>query len=388
MPHPYLFSIPLARPGTPTDQEDLWLATPDATALAQLQARRARVLQACTGALAGLAPHQVALQDLVDLLEQGEPDGTAGPDPAAQALARYQRYLNLYVARPYGRIGLQLFDTLGWIEVELDAPAAWAAQRPQLQQDLAALLHALDQADGLQATPAPALSAVAATDAQAQAGALLDAQSAPLARQARRTRAMARRAGLGGLAVACVGLLAAALTCWLLLDAYRVGTLARMTDAGRPLPFINERMEERSAAWGLFPAYVLHGQVQTDGPQPVVREAAVRVSRNVALRTGHGARYTVLPTRDPAQPYVLRNAHDDTGSVLALGRHGLHWSALLAVLPLPLWYAGMARPWRATAHADAARRLYARQSLVGAWGAVVLWGAAIAAIAFARLKFG
>ncbi|WP_326540613.1 hypothetical protein [Pseudorhodoferax sp.] len=388
MPYPYVFSTTLAQPATPAaDLDVLWQSSPDAAALDRLQARRARVLQAGTGALAGLAPRQVALQDLVELLEQAEPDGTDGPDPAAQALARYQRHLDLSAARPYGRIGLQLFDTLAWIEVELADPAAWAAQRPLLQQDLAALLDALARADGLQATPMPG-SLAAGASAQAQAGALLDAQAAPVAWRARGTRAMARQAGLSRPAVALVGLLAAALTCWLLLDAYRVGTLARMTDAGHPLPFITDRMEEQRAGWGLFPVFVLHGHVQTDAAQPVVREAALRVPRIVALRTGNGARYTVLPTRDPAQPYVLRNVHDDTGSVLALGRHGLHWSALLAVLPLPLWYAGMARPWRAAARVDAGQGLYARHRLVRAWGSLLLWGAAMAAIAFASRKFG
>lgn len=380
MPYPYAFSTVLAQPGASAGTQDLWLPEPDPASVARLQARRARILQACTAACAGLAPHHPGLQDLAELLEQ---DGAAGPDPAAQALARYQRYLNLSCTRPYGRIGLQLFDTQAWLELTLDDPGQWATQRRALQQDLAALLGALAHADGLQ--PILADSPASAT---AQADAVLDAQAPRVARHARQVQKVARQARLGRPAVVLMGLVMVALTLWLVLDAHRVGTLARLTDANRPLPFINDRLEEVQAGWGLFPVFVLRGHVRTDDTPPAVVEATVQVHRNVALRTGNGARYTVLPTRDPARPYVLRNEHDDVGTVLALGRHGLHWTAVFALLPLPLWYAGMARPWRAAARGAAGLQPHRRYLLVKTWGSVLLWGAAMLALAFLSHRFG
>lgn len=375
MPYPSDVSLVLVPAGAPAGAPpDLWLPQPDPAALAGLQARRARILQACTAACAALAPHHAGLEELAELLE---PEGPAGPEPAVQALARYQRYLALACTRPYGHLGLQLFDTQAWLELALDEPAQWPAQRPALEQDLAALLEALAQADGLRPTSKPGQ---APTPPQAQARAILDTQAPRLAGQARSQRRMAWQTRLGQPAVLLMGCLMAALTLWLALQAHRVGTLSRLTDASRPLPFITDRLEEVQPAWLPFATFVLHGHVRTDDSPPVVREAAVRVPRDVALRTGNGARYTVLPTRDPAQPYVLRNAHEDAGTVLALGTQGLHWSAVFAVLPLPLWYVGMARPWRAAARSPAAQQPHRRHQLVRAWGSVLLWGAAMLAI--------
>lgn len=370
-------SVSLVQRGAPVAQEQtLWLANTDAATLEQLQQRRARIAQACADALPGWEPCQPGLQDLAEILE---PDGAPGPGAPALALARYQRYVHLTCVRSYGRIGLQAFDTIVVLDIALDDPSRWQQVRPALQQDMAALLSALAHADGLHVAPAP--GGPHRTDSpQAQATAVLDQHAPHIAKQARKGRTMAWQADLALPSVVLTGLLAAALALWLLWDADRLGNLVRLTDASRPLPFISQRLEEGSAGWGLFPRFVLHGHVQSDDVARTVLPASVRVHRDVALRTGKGARYTVLPTRDPDQPYVLRDDHDDVGAVLPVGERGLHWSAALALLPLALWYGLMLRPWQAASKADDGVRMLLLHRLVRSWAGMLLWCAVMAVI--------
>lgn len=380
MPYLYAFSVALAQPGTPADEDAhdpaLWLAAPDGATLNTLQQRRQRVHQVCTAALPGLAPQHLDLLDLAEILEQGD---TPGPQSPTQALARYQRYLNLSCDRPYGRIGLQLFDTVAELEVQLGDPRQWQQMRPALQQDLAGLLEALAQAAGLHPTPVPG-DAPGASHPQSHAGALLDRQAPRIAVFARKARRMDWQAALGRPAVWLTGLLAAAAALWLVLDAERTGSLVRQTDASHPQLFIAERLQEGRVGWALFPRYVLHGHVPSPDPQPKAVPATVQVHRDVALRTGQGARYTVLPTRDPDRPYVLRHEHEDAGPVLPLGELGLHWSATLALLPLACWYFVMLMPWRAAVRTDAHGWVQARHGVVSAWGGMLMWGLALVAV--------
>lgn len=385
MPYPHAFSVSLVQRGAPAAQEQaLWLADTDVGVLAQLQQRRDRIEKACTDALPGWEPCQLALHDLADILE---PDDPVGPRMPALALARYQRYLQLSCGRPYGRIGLQVFDTVVLLDITLDDPSQWQRVRPALQQDLEALLAALAHADGLHVHRA--LGGPTGTDSpKAQAISVLDQQAPHIAKHARKARTMAWQAALGLPSVVLTGLLAAALALWLLWDADRLGSLVRLTDASRPLPFISQRLEERFAGWGLLPRFVLHGHVQSDDASRMVLPASVRVHRDVALRTGPGARYTVLSTRDPDQPYVLRNDHDDVGPVLPVGERGLHWSAALALPPLALWYGLVLRPWRAAARADAGVRTLLLHRLVRSWGGMLVWCTVLATIVGWRRWFG
>lgn len=385
MPHPYAFSVSLMQRGAPIAQEQaLWLADTDTDVLDQFQQRRGRIEHACTDALPGWAQGQLALQDLADILT---PDDPVGPGAPALALARYQRYLHLSCGRPYGRIDLQIFDTTVLLDITLDDPSQWLQVRPVLQRDLAALLATLAQADGLHVARAKR-DPTGTDNPQAQAIAVLDQQAPHIAKQARKMRTMAWQAALGLPSVILAGLLATALALWLLWDADRLGSLVRLTDADRPLPFISQRLDKSFAGWGLFPRFVLHGHVQSDDASRAVLPAAVRVNSDVALRTGPGARYTVLPTRDPDQPYVLRNDHDDVGPVIAAGERSLHWSAALAVLPPALWYGVMLRPWRAAARADAGVRPLLLHRLVRSWGGMLVWCALLATIVGWRRWFG
>jgi len=151
-----------------------------------------------------------------------------------------------------------------------------------------------------------------------------------------------------------MGLAAAAIAGFFLAESVRTGTPMATADRTRPATFVTEALLPPTDILGLLLRFALSGRViGAEGP------VRLEVFRDAYLRAGPGARYTVLPTRDPAVPWLLLTTLERQGPAIPLGPVGLAPLPLMAavispalwllMVGLPLWRAGPVRRWRARA---------------------------------------
>jgi hypothetical protein len=169
-------------------------------------------------------------------------------------------------------------------------------------------------------------------------------------------------------------LLAAAAVAGLLGHGALRGTFMAGAGPDAPATFTTEALALVVSRFGLMPQCMLVRRVGESWLQ-----VQLPVFRAECIAAAPGATFPVLPTSDPATPYVLRRAHEDAGPILRLGPVGVAWQGLLAVMPATLWLACVARSlWRA----PAARRGEVLAGMTGKLGRI-LGIVAVAALALA-----
>lgn len=373
----------------------LWAASDDPRRQAELGARfaqRLATLHRALPALGQVAPGADDLPWLTDDDEEDDDDAVDGDgDDSDAALAQDpQRLARFAVLRgPWqgGVLCLRLADRqlhLHW-QPPAGMPPALAAQA--VQPALAAILADLAQGLGWQGGHWPQgrpLPLAAVLDR-----ALHDWQR--LCALQAHTRALGLRAVRRGQRSAlALTLLLWGLALWALSAAVDEGRALSTANPAQPRSFVTQTLA--SAGRGLLvwpslqPALRLEGVVLPTGPGQAAAPAQLRVSRAVYLRSAPGARYTVLPTADPAQPWVLRPHwaawHADQPLLRGLG--GLGPQAYLALALWLAWGGLVLVPWLRLLRLPRSQQLRA-QHLWGSFVARLRLGAVVAAFAIAAL---
>jgi hypothetical protein len=275
-------------------------------------------------------------------------DALLDGDPSQEATVRRLHRSRAMRARwRGGQLHVRLHDRVA--EVHLSVVDLALEDREAFAADLAACLHQL-----------------ATSSWQAQHAASLD-------RLARRVARSRWRRRLGPASLAILAALVRVLSSAIVAAALQRGTLMLQVDPTLPQTFVTDTLGPPARRLGLLPAFTLEGRVGAEAGR-----VQLPVGRSEFLRAGPGAPYTVLPTRRPQAPYVLRTDFESAGPILRLGASGLAWFAALAVLPPLLFYAITVRPIlradpaaRSSRVADASRHLLRLLLAVGVFLAVV-----------------
>lgn len=353
----WLEAVDPARCVTGTWSRDpLWIADDPAASDAMAAANDARI-----DGLRAVLPGLAVAPDRTDTLEEVLEDDV----PAEVMIRRFHR--TRVVTGPWdgGGIEIILLDDVAQLSIGV------APGRTDLANALEGLLETFTQATGL--TPVSPGTTRPAPAAEVAAS-LMVRHGKQYARFGSRSRREALLVSLGlPSALILTGLAwVAALTIGVL--ATRVGTEMAAADPARPMRFITQSVPPPGVFLGLFPDFLLDGQVVETG-EPI----RLPVYRDQALRAGPGAPFTVLPTTLPASPYVLKARYDQNQPLLRLGPVAMTWVGGLAVVPMGLWGALVGRPWWKTPpeRRDALRRRTSRMLLglaqiVGLMAAVAL----------------
>jgi hypothetical protein len=258
-------------------------------------------------------------------------------------LRRHQRVRAGQAPWAFGECEVELYDDLALATVIVsrhEPPRGW-----ELQHEFAALLAALTEATGFVPWD-PGLASWrnhAGVPLADPAEELLYRHEAGLEWHWQAVRLDRNRPALGFASLVVLTLLAALVVAGLLGHGVRRGTLMAGVDASSPAIFTTEALAPVTSRFGLIPQFTLVGRVGHSW-LPV----HLPVFRDEYIAAGLGAQFPVLPSSDPATPYVLRRAQEDAGQILRLGSIGVAWPALLALLPATLWLAYVAWPlWRA-----------------------------------------
>lgn len=296
-------------------------------------------------------------------------DALLDGDPSQEATVRRLHRSRAMRARwRGGQLHVRLHDRVA--EVHLSVVDLALEDRQAFAADLAACLHQLATATGMAPTDAlsgqPTSPELAALSWLARHAASLDR----LARQVARSRWRRR---LGPASLAILAALVLVLSSAIVAAALQRGTLMLQVDPALPQTFVTDTLGPPARRLGLLPAFTLEGRVGAEAGR-----VQLPVGRSEFLRAGPGAPYTVLPTRRPQTPYVLRTDFESAGPILRLGAAGLAWFAALAVLPPLLFYAITVRPIlragpaaRSSRVADASRHLLRLALAIGVFLAVV-----------------
>jgi hypothetical protein len=318
----------------------LWYADADAAASDAIAARN-RAWGACLAeAFPGLAP---APRDAAETLDEVVDDRLS----AEAMIRRYHRYAVLEGPWNDGILRVALYDGVA----RLDLPVRCLPRRhqPALAATLEPVVRKVAEVTGF--TP------WLATGPETPGGAVawvLDRHGKWLARTARSARRETMFARFGLASATVMGLAAAAIAGFFLAESVRTGTPMATADRTRPATFVTEALLPPTDILGLLLRFALSGRViGAEGP------VRLEVFRDAYLRAGPGARYTVLPTRDPAVPWLLLTTLERQGPAIPLGPVGLAPLPLMAavispalwllMVGLPLWRAGPVRRWRARA---------------------------------------
>ncbi len=292
--------------------------------------------------------------------------------PVETLLRRHQRARAGHGPWPLGDCYVELYDDMALVTVSVSRPPAPSAG--DLAHEFASLVDALAAATGF--VPWDQRAAAPFADATPT---LLTRHARGLARHRRAVRLDRIKQALGLPSVVVLTLLAAVAVAATLGHGVARGTLLAGVDPASPAVFTTEALAPVALRFGLLPQFALVGRVG-ESWLPV----HLRVFRAEYIAAGPGARFPVLPTSDPATPYVLRSDYESAGPTLLLGPVGVAWPALLALPPAALWLVFVARP---LLRAPAAMRGVVLAGMTG-WMLRLLGIVAVAALAFgARLAF-
>lgn len=320
----YNLVLSLVEPGRPptasawTDDD---AASSDARAL-----RNDAVAAALCAAIPGLAPVADRSLDAYELMEDDQ--------PAEVMIRRFHRLRVLEGPSAIGTMRLLVMDGLIDASLFLGVTGDPATLERLLAQEIATLARASGHEPVLAGKPA---------SPKELAAHLVARNAAALQRRGRnlRWRTLLDRAGVPSLVLlTLITLLAAAAA---VQDGVSRGRLVVLADATRPMTFVTTAVLPPVMRLGFFPRFQLEGVVRETGER-----VRVDTYRDVVLRAGPGAPFTVLPLRGAEPAYVLMSQLESAHPVVALGPVGIAWPALLGLLPLGLWAWLVLRPWLAT----------------------------------------
>jgi len=325
-------------------RDHLWIADEPAASDTMAASNDARIAR-----LRAVLPGLAVAGDRTDTLEDVLEDDV----PAEVMIRRFHRIRVATGPWEGGTIEVILFDDTAQLSIGV-APGRTPAD---LGRALEGLLDAFTRTTGLH----PMLPATTRLAPPAEiVAALMVRHGKPYARFGSQQRREALLVALGLPSVVILTALAWAAAPMIVFLAIRVGTEMAAADPDRPMRFVTQAVPPPGVFLGVFPDFMLDGQVVETG-EPV----RLPVYRDQALRAGPGAPFTVLPTTLPASPYVLKARYDQNQPLLRLGPVAMTWVGALAVVPMGLWGALVGRPWWKTPpeRRDALRRRTSRMLL-------------------------
>ena len=320
----YNLGLSLVEPGRPAT-ESAW--TDDEAAASDARAlRNEAIAAALCAAIPGLAQVEDRTLDAYELMEDSQ--------PAEVMIRRFHRLRVLEGPSAIGTMRLLVMDGLIDATLFIGVAGDPATLERLLAQEIATVARASGHEPVLAGQPA------SPTELAAH---LIARNAAALRRSGRnlRWRTLLDRAGVPSLVLlTLLALLAAAAA---VQDGLSRGRLVVLADATRPMTFVTTAVLPPVLRLGFFPRFQLEGVVRETGAR-VVLDAY----RDVVLRAGPGAPFTVLPLRESEPAYVLMSQLESAHPVLAVGTLGIAWPALLSLLPMGLWAWLVLRPWITT----------------------------------------
>lgn len=297
----------------------MWIADQDAELSAKIAVRNADIAQALVTQIPGLTSAKEWL----------EPDDYADEDLSQEAvLRRYHRCRVLSGAWRGGDLTIRIFDRA--LDANFQMVNLSRAELPRFVDDLQALLAKIGKTSGMRPWHAE-VHRVESVDVAVSR--LLESRASALPRHFRATFRARLKRWLAMPSLVISGLLAFALTFGIAADAIERGEILAGVQASVTDTFITEEMPSPQYRWGIFPKFSLQGHIEGQ-----TRQQVLPVFRDEYLRAGPGAPYTVLPTGETNQPYLLRSDYEASLPLIRFGGMALPWHAVVAVLPIGLWY--------------------------------------------------
>jgi hypothetical protein len=307
----------------------MWSADGSAADSDSIAARNGTIAGRLAAALPGLGPSPHAREDLAAMVDDGL--------SAEALLRRYHRAQLLSGPWEGGEVLVWLFDDVA--EVTVVAVDIGFARHDVFGTQFAALLERITAASGL--VPWDVETQAPFPNPAAAARTLLARHAEGLGRLASSVGNQRLRRALGIPSAVLMTLLAVAAAAAVLWHGVERGTLMAGVDESAGASFQTDSLPPPHHLLGLFPRFALDGRV--GGSWLPVR---LPVYRDQYLSAGPGAIFPVLPTSDPATPFVLRSDYENTGPLMRVGGIGIAWPALTALIPLGLWVWAVALPIR------------------------------------------
>lgn len=303
-----------ANPGAPR-----WLADHDTPLAITIESRNAR-----------LVAHLCAkYSDLTLDKESLEPEDYADEQLGQSAvLARYQRARILDGDWQHGTIRIAIFD--GQMEVAVYPDVSTQEKLYAFQKSYVTLLAELCEISGM--TPLQPDASTSA-DISALVQSMVDSAGPRIKRIESRARydATLRFCAIPGTVL--FGLLAIGLALVLLGLARDEGILAAGVNPTKEFIFVTEYQRPINRHFGVMREFTLQGHIRDHSTS-----FALKVYRDEYLRSGPGALFNVVATMAPETPFLLQKRYENALPVVSLFGNTYSWSALLALLPVTLWY--------------------------------------------------
>lgn len=305
--------------------EAMWIADQDTDLSENIALRNADISQS----LAALIPELTSTKEWLEL------EVYADERLSQEAvLRRYHRCRILSCDWCGGVLEIRIYDCK--LDVSFQMVNLLRADLPRFKTDLQALLAKIEKAGGMKPWHAKEHRIVAIDVVVSR---LLESHATSLARHFRATRRERVKRSLAMPSLVLSGLLAFALSFEIARDALQRGELLSNVQESATATFVTDRMLPPQYRLGVFPKFSLQGHIEGQ-----TRQQVLPVFRNEFLRTGPGAPYTVLPTGDANQPYILRTEYESSLPLVRLGSFALPLRAALAVLPIGFWYFYLLKP--------------------------------------------
>lgn len=343
----------------------MWVADQDIDMSAMIALRNAGIAQALSDQIPGLATAKEWL----------EPEDYADERLSQEAvLRRYHRCRVLSCAWSGGVLTIRIFDHA--LDISFQMVNLSRAELPRFIDDLQAMLAKIEKASGMRPWQAEAHRA---ENVDATVSRLMSGRASTLERHFRATRRerLKRRWAMPSLVISA--LLAFTLALGIAADAIERGELLAGVQESVTDTFITDGMPPPRYRWGIFPKFSLHGHIEGQ-TQPQV----LPVFRDQFLRAGPGAPFTVMPTGDKNQPYLLQSEYEASLPIITLGGMTLPWHVLVAMLPIGLWYFFFLKP---VINAMPQQRAVVMSAISRRFGLVLLSGMAFVAFVFLRRLF-
>lgn len=300
-------------------EDAMWIADADDTLSEQIAIRNADIARILAADMPGLTSEK----------ESFEPYDYEDEALSQEAvLRRYHRSRMLSCDWRGGVMEIRIFDRAMDIGVQMVNFSR--AELPALASDLRNLLAWVERVSGMQPWHAEAQRV---EDIDAAVLRLMATREPSLQRYFRAMGRERMKRWLAWPGLFLTGLLAFALTIGIAVDAVRQGEVLSSMREGVTETFVTDWLPPPEYRLGVFPTFVLVGHIEGQ-----TRQRELPVFRDEFLRAGPGALFTVMPTNNMRQSYMLRSEYASSLPLIRLDPVVLPWRVILALLPVALWY--------------------------------------------------
>ncbi len=340
----------------------MWIADSDVELSAKIALRNADIAQRLVASIPGLSSEKASF----------EPYDYEGEGLSQEAvLRRYHRSRMLSCPWRGGVLEIRIFDRA--MDVAFQMVDLARAELPSFMSDLRILLARIEQIGGMKPWHAKAYRV---EDVDAAMSRLLETRKPVLERYFRAVRRERAMQWLAWPGLFLTGLLAFALSFGIAAEALRQGESLSGVQESITKTFITDGMPAPRYQLGVFPKFSLLGRIEGQTQQQVLP-----VFRDEFLRAGPGALFTVMPTGDTKQPYMLRAEYEASLPLIRLGGLTLPWQVILGLLPVGFWFFYFIRPLINTMPEQ---RAVTMRAIGGRAGMVLLGGMALIAVLLLR----